>query len=94
MKPNAEDRRQAKLSSEMGAPRYKSKNAVRVTDDGKPVHSYTRKPVTRETTYMADSKSHSAGAGRGDPKMYKTDDSLRHHKGISNVGAQPKTRSK
>lgn len=93
-KPNAEDRRQARLNLEMGPPRYMSKNPVRVTDSGKPVHSWSRKPATRETTYVPDSKSYRAGAGRGDPKMYETDDSLRHHKGTSNVGAQPKTRSK
>ena len=69
--PSKADKAQAEQMLKKGAPRYRSKNPMRVSDKGEGIHEYADEPLWKKTTYVPSSKTYDAGEGRGDPKKYK-----------------------
>jgi hypothetical protein len=69
--PSSADKKQAGRMLKKGAPNYRSKNPMRVSEDGKAVYEYADQPQWKKTTYVPSSKAYEAGEGRGDPKKYK-----------------------
>ena len=69
--PSSADKKQAERMLKKGAPNYRSKNPMRVSEDGKAVYEYADEPQWKKTTYVPSSKAYEAGEGRGDPKKYK-----------------------
>ena len=69
--PSKADKAQAEQMLKKGAPRYRSKNPMRVSDKGEGVHEYADEPLWKKTTYVPSSDTYDAGEGRGNPKKYK-----------------------
>jgi len=63
--PSKADKTKAERMLKKGAPNYRSKNPMRVSEKGEAVYEYADEPQWKKTTYVPSSKAYVSGAGRG-----------------------------